>query len=208
MKRLLSVSLLALLLSLDAATTAAFEVKKTALFVFLHEVKPVEEEATKALKEKNYALALRKYREALKGYERIWKDYPQLPEERPYGIDRMVDESISTCKKIIEEIKEQGEAQDKFYQELNQLIRVDFDQEDVRNVAKMLTFLTDVNIIIDDTAFSESNQALNPKVSLRIDEAIPLKKVIIRVCELTGLACSIEIDHVYLSTRIKLDKRE
>lgn len=190
------------------STVFAFEVEKSALYVFLHEVKPIEEEATKALKEKNYALALRKYREAVKGYERIWKEYPNLADERPYGIDRMVDESIATCNTIIEDIKEEGEAQDEFYQELNQLIRVDFKQEDVRNVAKMLTFLTDVNIIIDDTVFSKSNDALTPQVTLRIDEAIPLKKVIFRICELTGLACSIEKDHVFLSTRVKLDKQK
>jgi hypothetical protein len=190
------------------STVFTFEVQKSALFAFLHEVKPIEEEATKALKEKNYALALRKYREALKGYERIWKEYPDLASERPYGIDRMVDESIATCKEIIDDIKEEGEAQDEFYQELNQLIRVDFKQADVRSVAKMLTFLTDVNIIVDDTVFSESNDALTPQITLRIDEAIPLKKVIFRICELTGLACSIEKDHVFLSTRIKLDKQE
>jgi len=120
----------------------------------------------------------------------------------------MVDESISTCKKIIDEIKDEGEAQDDFYQKLSQLIRVDFNQQDVRDIARMLTFLTDVNIIIDDTVFSQNNETLKPEVSLRIDEAIPLRKVIIRVCELTGLAYSIETDHVYLSTRIKLDKQE
>ncbi|UCD55981.1 MAG: hypothetical protein JSV16_08990, partial [Candidatus Hydrogenedentota bacterium] len=112
------------LLSAPLSRVGALELQKSALFVFLHEVKPIEEEAEKALNEKNYALALRKYREALRGYERIWKDYPNLANERPHGIDGMVDESIDTCKKIIEEIKDEGEAQDKFYQKLDKPVHV------------------------------------------------------------------------------------
>jgi hypothetical protein len=208
MKPLLLFSILVIFLVAGPTKAASFEVQKSALFVFLHEVKPIEEEATKALKENDYALALRKYREALKGYERIWQEYPNLPQERPRGIDRMVDDSMDACKKIIEEIKEQGEAQDEFYQKLNQLIRIDFEEKDVRSVAKMLTFLTDVNIIVDDTVFAEPDGALKPNISLRVDEAVPLRKVIVRICELTGLAYAVECDHVFLTTRVKLDSQK
>ena len=208
MKPLIALSVIISLLAFLSTDSAAFEIEKSALFVYLNEVKPLEEEGLEALKEKDYALALRKYREALKGYEKIWKDYPDLPQERPYGLDKMVDESITTCKKVVEEIREKGEAQDEFYQKLRQMVRVDFDKKDIRNVAKMLTFLTDVNIIVDDTVFSDANEVLNPEISLRSDLAMPLNKVIIRICELTGLAYSIETDHVFITTRVKLDKQE
>jgi hypothetical protein len=186
----------------------AFEVQKSALFVFLHDVKPVEEAAAKALEDENYALALRKYREAAAGYERIWKEYPDLPNERPLGIDRMVDDSLEKCEKIIKEIREKGEAQDEFYQKLNEPIRVDFPDEDIRNVARSLTFLTDVNIIVDETIFRGSNDALNPQVSVRTNQPWPLKTIITRMCQQTGLAYSIEDDHVFISTRIKLDDQK
>ena len=191
-----------------AANALAFEVRKTALYVFLHEVKPIEEKAAKALKEENYALALRKYKEALEGYEGIWKQYPDLANERPRGIDLMVDESIETCKKVIEEIKEKGEAADEFLQKLNETVTIDFSDEDVFKVAKALTFITDVNIIVDRTVFEEKNDALKSKVTLRTEQPWPLKTVIERLCRQTGLEYSIEDDHVFLSTRVKLDEQK
>jgi len=203
---LIATALLLLFVLISGAN--ALEVRKSALYVFLHEVKPLEEDATSALNGKNYALALRKYREALAGYERIWKEYPDLPKERPYGIDRMVDESMATCKKIIDEIKEEGEAQDEFYQKLSQMIRIDFHKKDIRAVAKALTFLTDVNIIVDDTVFANSNQVLNPEITLRVDEAVPLRKIIMSLCEQMGLAYSIESDHIFISTRVKIDNQK
>jgi hypothetical protein len=196
------------LLCVSAIEARAVEIQKSALFVFLHEVKPIEEEGAKALKDENYALALRKYKEALHGYERIWKDYPNLPQERPYGIDHMVDDSINLCKKVIDEIKDKGEAQDEFYQKLNQLVRVDFVEKDIRSVAKSLTFLTDVNIIVDETVFDKSKAALKREVSIRTDDPLPLKTIIARMCEQTGLAYSIESDHVFISTRVKLDENK
>jgi hypothetical protein len=186
--------------------SSAFQVEKSALQVFLHDVKPIEEEAAEALKEKDYAPALRKYREALRGYEDIWKNYPDLANERPRGIDRMVDESIEACKKVIEEIKEKGEAQDEFYQKLTEPIRVNFADEHIRGVAKALTFLTDVNIIVDETVFGESNKTLKSRVTLKTDEPWPLRTIIARLCQQTGLAYSIEADHVFISTRVKLDR--
>ncbi|RJP22756.1 MAG: hypothetical protein C4520_07820 [Candidatus Abyssobacteria bacterium SURF_5] len=207
-RSLLVLMAITLLLPGFATRAAAFEVERSALFCFLHEAKPLEEEAMKALEEKDYALALRKYREALNAYERIWQEYPNLPEERPHGLDRMVDESIATCKTVIEEIEEQGEAQDEFYQKLNQLIRVDFEGKDIQSVAKSLTFLTDVNIIVDDTVFRDDNKVLDPKISLRVDEDTSLRKIIVRICDQTGLAYSIETDHVFISTRVKLDRQK
>jgi len=201
---LLSISLLCVF----AIEARAVEIQKSALFVFLHEIKPIEEEGAKALKGENYGLALRKYKEALRGYERIWKDYPNLPQERPYGIDHMVDESITVCKKVIEEIKDKGEAQDEFYQKLNQLVRVDFYEKDILSVAKSLTFLTDVNIIVDETVFDKSKAALKREVNIRTDDPLPLKTIIARMCEQTGLAYSIESDHVFISTRVKLDENK
>jgi hypothetical protein len=192
----------ALLLTIEAD---AFEVRKTALFVYLHEVKPIEEDAARALKEKDYATALRKYREALRGYERIWKEYPDLSNDRPYGIDRLVDDSIKTCRKAIEDIKDKGEAEDSFYRQLNQPIRVDFEGEDICAVAKSLTFLTDVNVIVDETVFDKSNGVLKRKITVRSDNPIPLRTVISQMCQQTGLAYSVEEDHVFISTRIKLD---
>lgn len=196
------------LILLTAIEASAFEVRRSALFMFLHEAKPIEEEATKALEEEDYALALRKYREAVKTYERIWKEYPDLQKERPQGIDRMVDEAIDTCEKIIDEIREKGESQDEFYQKLNEAIRVDFSDEDVRDVARSLTFLTDINIIVDGTVFSTSNDALNPRVNIRTTQPWPIRTIITRMCQQTGLAYSIEKDHVFISTRIKLDQQE
>lgn len=184
----------------------AFQIEKSALYVFLHEVKPIEEQAAGALEKKDYALALRKYREALRGYETIWKEYPDLANERPHGVDRMVDESIETCKKIIEEIKEQGEAQDEFYQKLNEPIRVNFSDEHVRGVAKALTFLTDVNIIVDEAVLDDSNRSLKSRVTLKTDKPWPLRTILTRLCQQTGLAYSIESDHVFISTRVKLDQ--
>lgn len=195
-------------LFLVSTGAGAFQIEKSALFVFLHEVKPVEAEAAKALDQKDYSLALRKYRESLRGYERIWKDYPDLANERPYGIDRMVDESIEACKKIIEEIKDEGEAQDKFYQKLNEQVRVDFSDKDIRGVAKLLTFLTDVNIIVDETVFGDSGESLNSRISIRTDAPWSLMTIIRRICQQTGLAYSIEDDHVFISTRVKLDEQE
>ncbi len=195
-------------LFLGSADAGAFQIEKSALFVFLHEVKPVEAEAAKALEQKDYALALRKYREALRGYERIWKDYPNLANERPYGIDRMVDESIEACKEIIERIRDDGEAQDKFYQKLNEQVRVDFSDKDIRGVAKLLTFLTDVNIIVDETVFGDSGESLNPRISIRTDAPWSLMTIIRRMCRQTGLAYSIEDDHVFISTRVKLDAQK
>lgn len=197
-----------LLLCMTSVDVRAFQIQKSALFVFLHEVKPIEEQAAEALEEKDYALALRKYREALRGYEKIWKDHPNLPDERPYGIDRMVDESIECCKKVIEDIKDKGEAQDKFYQKLNQLVQVDFSEQNVHSVAKSLTFLTDVNIIVDETALAQSNGVLNSHVSLRTDNPLPLRTIITRICQQIGLAYSIQDDHVFISTRVKLDEQE
>ncbi len=184
----------------------AFQIEKSALYVFLHEVKPIEEEAAEALEQKDYAHALRKSKEAQRGYERIWKDYPDLADERPFGIDRMVDEATENCKKIIEEIREQGEAQDEFHQKLNETVRVDFSDEHIRGVAKALTFLTDVNIIVDETALTESNRSLNPRVNVRTEEPWPLKTILTRLCQQTGLAYSVETDHVFISTRVKLDE--
>jgi len=199
--------LLAFCLTLSFSfSSAAFQIEKSALYVFLHEVKPIEEEAAKALAEEDYALALRKYKEALHGYERIWKDYPDLAKERPYGIDQMVDESIETCRETIEEIKEQGEAQDEFYQKLNEPVRVDFEDQHIRGVARALTFLTDVNIIVDETIFTDSNRALSPRVTVRTDAPWPLRTILNRMCRQAGLAYSIETDHVFISTRVKLDK--
>ncbi|RJP71452.1 MAG: hypothetical protein C4532_07415 [Candidatus Abyssobacteria bacterium SURF_17] len=203
----------ALLLSISfsllcLAEAAAFQIQKSALFVYLHEVKPIEEEGAKALQEEAYALALRKYREALRGYERIWKEYPDLPNERPYGIDRMVDESIETCKKTIDEIKDRGEAEDEFYQKLNQMVQVDFAEEDIRGVAKSLTFLTDVNVIVDETVISAPNDALDTHVTMRTENPLPLRAVIAHICRQTGLAYSIEEDHVFISTRVKLDEQK
>jgi hypothetical protein len=188
------------------AVSSSFEIEKTPLYVFLHESKPVEEEAARALDEGDYALALRKYREALRKYEGIWKTYPDLANERPHGIDRMVDESIETCKKIIEEIKEQGEAQDEFYQKLSEQVRVNFSKEHIRDVAKALTFLTDVDIIVDETVLNGSSHILNPHVTLKTEEAWPLRTILTRLCRQTGLTFSIESDHVFVSTRIKLDQ--
>jgi hypothetical protein len=204
-----AILILAVLLILAASAGAgAFQIEKSALYVFLHEVKPVEEEAAKALKEEKYALALRKYREALRGYERIWKDYPDLASLRPYGIDQMVDESIEGCKKIIEKIKDKGEAQDAFYLKLSEAVRVDFSDRDIYSVAKALTFLTDVNIIVDKTVFTDSNEALSPRVTVRTDEPWPLRTIITRLCQQTGLAYSVEADHVFISTRVKLDEQK
>lgn len=201
--------LLIVLFSCVISTQArAFQIQKSALFVFLHEVKPIEEQAADALEEEDYALALRKYREALRGYEKIWKDYPNLPDERPHGIDRMVDESIECCKTVIEEIRDKGEAQDEFYQKLNQLVQVDFSKQNVRSVAKSLTFLTDVNIIVDETVLAQPNDVLDSYVSLRTDNPLPLRTIITRICQQTGLAYSIEADHVFISTRVKLDEQE
>ncbi len=200
--------LAALLILAVSAGAGAFQIEKSALYVFLHEVKPIEEEAAKALKEEKYALALRKYREALRGYERIWKDYPDLASSRPYGIDQMVDESIEGCKKIIEKIKDKGEAQDAFYLKLSGAVRVDFSDRDIYSVARALTFLTDVNIIVDKTVFTDSNEALSPRVTVRTDEPWPLRTIITRLCQQTGLAYSIEADHVFISTRVKLDEQK
>jgi len=200
--------LAACLLSMQSAGSWAFEIKKSALFVFLHEVKPIEEEATKALKEENYALALRKYREALRGYERIWKDFPDLPNERPRGIDRMVDESIESCKQIIEEIKDKGEAQDEFYKKLNELVRVDFLNQDIRSVVKLLMFLTDVNIIVDEIIFTGSNETLDPHITITDEEPLPLRTIISRICQQVGLTYSIETDYVFITTRVKMDEQK
>lgn len=206
MKRALFLSaVVALCFSVRAG---AFEIRKSALFVYLHEVKPIEEEAAKAVEDEDYALALRKYREALQGYERIWKDYPDLDDQRPRGIDRLVDDSIRQCKKVIDEIKDEGEAQDEFYQKLNEAVRVDFDEEDIFDVARSLTFLTDVNIIVDETVFGESNAMLKRTVTIRSDVPLPLRTVVSRLCQQTGLAYSIEKDHVFISTRVKLDAQE
>lgn len=191
-----------------ASHAVGFEIRKTAVYVYLHEVKPIEEEAAKALEKKDYALALRKYKEALKGYEGIWKGYPDLANERPRGIDLMVDESIETCKEIIEEIKEEGEALDEFLQKLGESVSVDFSGEDIFEVAKALTFLTDVNIIVDQTIFSEENDILKSKITLRTEEPRPLRTIIERVCQEAGLAYSVEDDHVFISTRIKLDEQQ
>jgi len=188
--------------------TLAFEIRKTALYVFLHEVKPIEEKAAKALEEEDYALALRRYKEALQGYERIWKEYPDLANERPYGIDLMVDESIDTCKKIIEEIKEKGVAADEFLQRLDEPVSIDFTDEDLFKVAKALTSVTEVNIIVDQTVFKGKNDALKSKVSIRTEQPRPLRTIIEQLCQQTGLAYSVEVDHVFLSTRIKLDKQK
>lgn len=185
----------------------AFEIKKTAIYVFLHEVKPIEEEAAEALENKKYAPALRKYREALRGYERIWKDFPDLPNERPRGTDLLVDEAIENCKKIIDEIKEKGEAEDEFFQKLREPVRVDFKDEDIRKVAKSLTFLTDVNVIVDDTIFRGENDVVKMQVNVRTDEPWPLRTIITRICQQTGLAYSIETDHVFISTRVKVDEQ-
>jgi hypothetical protein len=207
MKKTLLLVALSILFSLSEAAPA-FQIEKSALYVYLHEVKPIEEEAAKALEGKDYSLALRKYKEALQGYERIWKDYPQLASERPFGIDQMVDESMENCKKIIEDIKEEGEAQDEFYRKLNEAVRVDFSEEHIRGVAKALTFLTDVNIIVDETVFADSNKALGPRVTFRTKEPRPLRSILAQLCRQTGLAYSVEADHVFISTRVKLDKHK
>jgi len=207
MKRTLTYFCFCLLL-VQTSASWAFEIRKSALYVFLHEVKPIEEEATKALNGENYALALRKYKEALQGYERMWKDFPDLPSERPLGIDRMVDESIETCKKIIEEIRDEGEAQDKFYKKLSESIRVDFSNQDIREVVKMLTFLTDVNIIMDEMVFTVSNEALDPHITIASKDPLSLKTIISRICQQTGLTYSVEADYVFITTRVKMDRQK
>ncbi|GAB4335383.1 MAG: hypothetical protein Kow0099_07800 [Candidatus Abyssubacteria bacterium] len=195
---------LAVLLTTEAG---AFEVQKTALFMYLHEVKPVEEEAASALEKRDYATALRKYREALRGYEGIWKEFPDLSDQRPRGVDRLINDSIETCKKVIEEIKDKGEAQDAFYQQLEQAVRVNFEGEDICDVAKSLTFLTDVNVIVDETVFNASNGILKRQVTVRSETPISLRTIISRMCQEAGLAYSIEKDHVFISTRVKLDQQ-
>jgi hypothetical protein len=120
----------------------------------------------------------------------------------------MVDESIETCEKVIKDIKEKGEAADDFHQKLNQHVNVDFANDDIFKVARALTFLTDVNIIVDQTVFDEKNDVLKPNVSIRTETPWPLRTLIERLCEQTGLAYSIEADHVFLSTRVKLDEQK
>lgn len=208
MKKLILFLIVCPLLLFHSVPPAAFQIDKSAIYVFLHEVKPIEEEGASALEKEDYALALRKYREALRGYKRIWKEYPNLANERPYGVDVMVDEAIETCEKVIEEIREEGEAQDEFYQKLNEPVRVSFSNEHIRRVAKALTFLTDVNIIVDETVFDRSNKVLNPHVTVKTDEPWPLRMILTQLCQQTGLAYSIEIDHVFISTRVKVDQTE
>ncbi len=184
----------------------AFQLEKSALYVFLHEIKPIEEAGAKALEKEDYALALRKYREALRGYEGMWKDYPYMANERPYGMDLMVDEAIEACRDVIEEIRERGEAQDEFYQQLNESVMVDFSKEHIRKVAKALTFLTDTNIIVDETVLDDPNPVLRSHVTIKTDKPWPLRMIISHLCRQTGLAYCVEADHVFISTRVKMDR--
>jgi type II secretory pathway component GspD/PulD (secretin) len=129
-----------------------------------------------------------------------------MANERPYGIDLMVDEAVEACREVIEEIREQGEAQDEFYRQLNEPVMVDFSKEHIRNVAKALTFLTDTNVIVDETVFSDLNPVLKPHVTIKTEKPWPLRMIISHLCRQTGLAYSVESDHVFISTRVKMDR--
>lgn len=170
------------------------------LFQILHVAKPIEREAAEALRKKDYALAIRQYREALRTYKKIKEDFPNLAEMEPRGLDVVLDQGIKDCERIIENIREKGEKKDPFLINLKTPVVLDFKDQDFRDVMMVLSKVTGVSIVVEKTIFSDQGGKIDPKVSIRLDDAIPLEEAIHWLTKLKGCDYELADDFVFVST--------
>ncbi len=173
------------------------------LFVYLHVLQPLETQAEAAREAGDEAEANRLTLRSLRGYQALDQEAGTWQRIRPYGLQDLVREGLARTAAAVEELRAAAAAEDAMLRRLNQPVNVDVEAMHIREVAKLLTALTDVNVVVDDTLFSQPGS--NPKVTLRVDREVPLLQVIRLIVQRKGLAYAIEEDYVYISTRTGID---
>jgi len=179
------------------------EEHRTPLFIYLHTLQPLEAEARSAASGGQPAEAYHLYLQALRGYQTLLASVDDWSRVEPDGLEKLVREGVTRCEGRVQALRSKAQAQDALLKRLNQPVNLNVEQVDIREVVRLLTSLTDVNIIVDDTLFPTGGP--DPKVTLRVDQEVPLLQVIRMVVQQKGLAYRIEKDYVYISSRVGVD---
>ncbi len=198
-----ALGLCGLLLPAGAPAHAGREVRRPPLFIYLHVLQPLEKQAMEAHAADEGAMAYRFYLRALRGYQALDSSVGEWSMVEPKGLRTLVHASIDRCEAAVTALRPAAEAEDALLQRLNQPINLDVDGTHIRDVCRMLTELTDVNLVLDDTLFPERGP--DPGVTLRVDREVPLLQVIRLIVQQKGLAYAIEEEYVYISTRTGVD---
>lgn len=177
---------------------------RTPLFVYLHIIRPVEDQAEQALDAGLKAEAYTLYLRTLRGYQALDNSVPDWSRVQPAGLQGLVQAGLAQAERKVQELRPAAEKENAFLHKLQQPVNVNFDGQNIRDVCKLLTKLTDVNIILDSDLFPLGGP--DPRVTLRVDRGVPLLEVIQLIVQQKGLAYSIEEDHVYISTRVEIDE--
>lgn len=201
--RLAPLVIVGLALLAAAPAHARREERRPPLFVYLHMLQPIERDAAAAQEAGEDAVAYRLYLRALRGYQALDESVADWDAVRPRGLRPLVRDAIARCEAAVETLRPTAEARDVLLQRLNQAINLDVEGMHIRDVCRMLTELTDVNVVLDDTLFPERGP--NPDVTLRVDREVPLLQVIRLIVQQKGLAYAIEEDYIYISTRTGID---
>ena len=191
---------------LGAAPAAAVnEEHRSPLFVYLHLLQPLEEQAETVRAEGDEAGAYRLYLRALRGYEALDQAVPDWDAVQPLGLRTLVLEGIERCEGLLAALKPAAQRENAFLRRLNQPVNVDFDRVHMRDVVKLLMSLTDVNIVLNGDLYPIGGP--NPNVTLRVDQSVPLLQILRLLVQQKGLAYTIEDNYVYVGTRLDVDAR-
>lgn len=194
---------LGLVLVQGAPAHAHREERRTPLFGYLHVLQPLEHEAAEAQAADEAAKAYRLYLRALRGYQGLDRSVADWNAVRPVGLHSLVREGIVRCEEAVAVLRPAAQEEDALLRRLNQTINLDVEAMDIREVCKLITALTDVNVVVDDTLFPEGGP--DPRVTLRADRDVPLLQVIRLLAQRKGLVYSIEEDYVYIGSRTGVD---
>lgn len=175
----------------------------TPVYILLNEARPLEEEAEKALHEGQFPQALKKYRAAVLAYEKVKEGFSKMPTDDEVievdSVEEEVDLALRRCRKVIEEIRERAEKEDACLKSLYIKMALDFQEEDFREITKLLTELTGLNIFVDKHIFQDSGGSFSPRVSLRVNEGTSLREALVKLTRAKGLDFVVEDDHVFIS---------
>ena len=208
MPRLRSVALYACALLLGSGllappALARRQEDRSPLFIYLHVLQPLEAQGAEAREAGESAVAYRLYLRALRRYQALDHEAGDWRGVRPQGLQQLVRAGLVRCETAVTELRPEAEKDDRLLQRLNQMVNLDVKEMHLRDVAKLLTTLTDVNVVVDDTLFPVPGP--DPTVTLRVDRDVPLLQVIRLLVQQKGLAYAIEEDYVYISTRTRID---